>query len=56
MTPFFLVICIVIKSFSYIQMGLQKLKNFLADIDENAVKIGNISSIVDDNDAAISNM
>ena len=54
--PFFLIIWIVIKSFSYIQMGLQKLKNFLADIDENAVKIGNISSIVDDNDAAISNM
>ena len=54
--PFFVIICIVIKSFSYIQMGLQKLQNFLADIDENAVKIGNISSIVDDNDAAISNM
>ena len=30
--PFFLIICIVIKSFSYIQMGLQKLQNFLADI------------------------
>ena len=39
--PFFLIICIVIKSFSYIQMGLRKLQNFLADIDENAVEIVN---------------
>ena len=39
--PFFLIICIIIKSFSYIQMGLQKLQKFLADIGENAVEINN---------------
>ena len=39
--PFFLIICIVIKSFSYIQIGLKKLIYFLADIGENAVEIDN---------------
>jgi hypothetical protein len=37
--PFFLIICIVIKSFSYIQMGLQRLQNFLAEIGTNADEI-----------------
>ena len=37
--PFFLIICIVIKSFSYIQMGLQKLKNFLDEIGTNTLDI-----------------
>ena len=53
--PFFLIICIVIKSFSYIQMGLQKLQKFLADIGENAVEIGNnaldIQTIADEVDS-----
>ena len=47
--PFFLIICIVIKSFSYIQMGLQKLQKFLADIGENAVEIGNNANEIDSN-------
>ena len=37
--PFFLSVCIVMKSFSYIQMGLQKLQNFLAEIGNNALDI-----------------
>ena len=47
--PFFLIICIVIKSFSYIQMGLQKLQNFLADIGKNAGEIGNNAFKIQDN-------
>ena len=40
--PFFLIICIVIKSFLYIQMGYQTFnKDFLANIGKNAVDIGN---------------
>ena len=39
--PFFLIICIVIKSFSYIQMGLPKLKKSLAEIGTNADDIDN---------------
>ena len=53
--PFFLIICIVIKSFSYIQMGLKKLQNFLADIGENAVEIGNNAMDIDNNAMDIGN-
>ena len=35
--PFFLSVCIVIKSFSYIQMGKQTLQKFLDEIVNNSV-------------------
>ena len=35
--PFFLSVCIVIKSFSYIQMGKQKFKLWLDEIIWNSV-------------------
>ena len=35
--PFFLSVCIVIKSFSYIQMGKQKFKLWLDEIINNSV-------------------
>ena len=47
--PFFLIICIVIKSFSYIQMGLRKLQIFLADIDNNALDIQTKADEIDSN-------
>ena len=47
--PFFLIICIVIKSFSYIQMGLQKLKNLFADVGTNTVDIKTNAGEIDAN-------
>jgi hypothetical protein len=43
--PFFLIICIVIKSFSYIQMGLQKLQNLFADVGNNALDIQTLETM-----------
>ena len=48
--PFFLSICIVIKSFSYIQMKYQTFdQDFFADIGKNAVDIQTIADEVDSN-------
>ena len=47
--PFFLIICIVIKSFSYIQMGLQKLQNLFADVGTNTVDIKTNAGEIDAN-------
>ena len=54
--PFFLIICIVIKSFSYIQMGYKTFnQDFLAKIGENAMDIGNNAIDIGNNAMDIGN-